>query len=179
MKALVVIAEGIEELETVTITDLLVRGGIQVTLASVNGMQVTAARGLVLTADALLADVEDDFDVLVCPGGNLGAHNQAASKALAALLNTRHEKRQWIAAICAAPAVVLAPLGILQGRKATGFPSLREAISEYCDDPVVIDGHIITSQGPATAAQLALSILKVLQGEEVAKDVATSALYHF
>lgn len=179
MKALVVIAEGIEELETVTISDLLVRGGIHVTLASVNGLQVTAARGLILTADTVLTSLVDDFDVLICPGGNLGAQNQAASRALSALLLARHKKRQWIAAICAAPAVVLAPLGILNGRKATGFPSLRDALPEYCDEPVVVDGHIITSQGPATAAQLALSILNLLQGEEVAQDVAVNGLYHF
>lgn len=179
MKALVVIADGIEELETVTITDLLVRGGIQVTLASVNGLQVTAARGLKLTADDAITGISDDFDVVICPGGNLGAQNLAACETLKSLLASRHQKRQWIAAICASPAVVLEPWGILDGRGATCFPALEHELVDYRDLPVVVDGHIITSQGPATSAQFALTIVQKLQGDAVAKDVAKNALYRF
>ena len=96
MKALIIIAQGSEEIETVTITNLLVRAGIKVTLASVDHLQVTAARGLQLTADALIDDIPstDEFDVVVLPGGVKGANNIAQNDTARKLLVMRHERRQ-------------------------------------------------------------------------------------
>jgi len=177
MKALVMIADGIEELETVTVTDILVRGGFDVTLASVNAMQVVAARGLRLTADVLISDVSDNFDIIVCPGGLKGAENLAQSSVLTEYLEARHEAGKWIAAICASPALVLAPLKILHTHQATCYPAFHGHLSKYINQPVVVDRHIITSQGPATAAQFALSIIASLKGQDSANDVAKEALF--
>lgn len=177
MKALVMIADGIEELETVTTTDLLVRGGFEVILASVSGLTVTAARGLKLTADVLMQDVKGEYEVLVCPGGLGGAENLAKNPQLGRLLVDRHEKGQWIAAICASPALVLAPLNILSDHRATCYPSFQAHLPQFVTEPVVVDRHIITSQGPATAAQFALAIIHHLKGEAVAADVSKQALY--
>lgn len=177
MKALVLIADGIEELETVTVTDLLVRGGIQVTLASVNEITIKAARGLILTADCLIAEVTGDFDVVVCPGGAEGARRLTESADLKDLLLKRHHSRLLIAAICASPAFVLQKFGILEGITATCYPTFSNQIAHYVDQNVVVSGHIITSQGPGTAAQFALCILAQLTQESVAEQVAIDALY--
>lgn len=177
MKALVVIADGIEELETVTTTDILVRGGVEVTLASVNGHTVVSARGLVLTADALIENIVDDYDVLVCPGGLKGAENLANSTTLRDVILKRNAAEKMIAAICASPALVLAPLKILHGRKATCYPSFHGHLPTFENKPVVVDGHIVTSQGPATSSDFALTLLSLLQGEAVSREVAKQALY--
>jgi len=177
MKALVMIANGIEELETVTTTDILVRGGVEVTLASVNTLEVIAARGLKLTADVLIEDVVDDYDVLVCPGGLKGAENLSSSTYLSDLLLARHREGKAIAAICASPALVLAPLKILHSVSATCYPSFHGHLPQYVNQKVVISDHLITSQGPATSADFALAIVERLMGEDVARDVAKQALY--
>ena len=162
MHVLMIIADGIEELETVTVSDLLVRAGIKVTLASVDKIQVTAARGMTLTADILIADVKDDFSMLILPGGAKGAQRIAANPTAEAMVRLRHENRQWIAAICAAPALVLQAWQLLYGYKATCYPAFKDQLAEYQEQPVVIDRHIVTSQGPATAAEFSFAIIKLL-----------------
>jgi len=177
MKALVMIANGIEELETVTTTDILVRAGIEVMLASVNTLEVIAARGLKLSADVLIEDVVDDFDVLVCPGGLEGAENLSSSTYLSDLLLARHREGKTIAAICASPALVLAPLKILHGTAATCYPAFQVHLSQYVNQKVVVSDHLITSQGPATSADFALAIVEHLAGSATAQEVAKQALY--
>ena len=176
-KALVVIAQGIEEMETAIITDILTRGGIEVTLASVAGRKVTAARGLKLVADVELSDVQDQsFDMIVSPGGLPGAKNLRDSALLFRLLEKQNRQQQWIAAICASPAFVLAHHGLLKGRKATCYPGCEEMLPEHVDETVVVDGHVITSQGPGTAMAFALKLVEVLAGDITAKEVASQAL---
>lgn len=179
MKALIIIAQGSEEIETVTITNLLVRAGIKVTLASVDRLQVTAARGLQLTADALIDDIPstDEFDVVVLPGGVKGANNIAQNDTARKLLVMRHERRQLIAAICASPALVLQKWQLLNGYHATCYPEFMTELPHYLADKVVQDRHILTSQGPATAAELSFAIIKLIAGELCAEQVAQSTLF--
>lgn len=175
--ALVVMAQGIEEMETVIIYDLLIRAGIKVTLASVTGRQVEASRGLKMVANVDLNQVKDEvFDIIICPGGLPGAEHLRDSELLKALLVKQHNQQKWLAAICASPAVVLAHHGILDDAKATGYPSSEEQIPNYVDEDVAVDGHIITSKGPGTAMAFALKIIQMLVGEVQSKEVAATAL---
>lgn len=175
--ALLVIAEGSEEMETVIIYDLLVRGGINLTLASVSSLQIKASRGLTLTADCSLETVKSQaFDIIICPGGLPGAQHLQASSLLSDMLCKQHKRGAFIAAICAAPAEVFNPLGLLDNVQATGFPSTAERIPSYVDEPVVVGDQIITSQGPGTSMAFALKIIESLMGEIMAKEVAATAL---
>lgn len=121
--------------------------------------------------------MEDDFDILVCPGGLKGAENLALSIKLNELILNRHTSGQKIAAICASPALVLAPLKVLQSHKATCYPSFHGHLPNYINQPVVVDEHIITSQGPATSSAFALEIITQLEGADIAAEVAKQALY--
>jgi len=176
-EALVVMAQGIEEMETVIIYDLLVRAGIDVTLASVTGRQIEASRGLKLVADVDLDQVADNvFDIIICPGGLPGAEYLRDSDLLKALLENQDRQKKWLAAICASPSLVFAHHGLLVNSQATCYPGCEEQIPNYVDEDVVVDGHIITSKGPGTAMIFALKIIHILIGEVQAKEVAATAL---
>mmetsp|Transcript_17518 Transcript_17518/g.28359 ORF Transcript_17518/g.28359 Transcript_17518/m.28359 type:complete len:185 (-) Transcript_17518:622-1176(-) len=176
----VAVGEGSEELEAVSVIDILRRCEINVTVASVSGSrQIVCSRNVVLMADALISDVQEkEFDAIICPGGMPGAKNLYESKELEGLL--RKQKR-LIGAICAAPAVVLAPLGILERREATCYPAdafVGKLVNRSDERVVVSTGTptVVTSQGPATAMQFALELAKQLVGEPTAGKVAKQLL---
>jgi 4-methyl-5(b-hydroxyethyl)-thiazole monophosphate biosynthesis len=179
-KALVFLADGFEEVEAVTPIDYLRRAGIEVTTASVSGNKtVTGAHDLSIAADVLIGELpaETAWDVLICPGGMPGASNLAASVAVNALLKAQAAAGRWIAAICAAPAVVLAPLGLLSGRRFTCYPGMEDRVSgaHWSAGKVVTDGNIVTSRGAGTAGLFAATVIgKVLnqgEAEKIAKSV--------
>lgn len=164
-KALIILADGFEEIEAVTVIDILRRAGISVTVAGLSALKVKASRGVIIMAEKKLDEVAEDFDALVLPGGSTGAANLAASKEVGSLIKSMHQDNKIVAAICAAPSVVLAPLGILKGRSVTGYPGMTENFgkdTKYKEDSVVVDGNIITSRGPATALLFALVIVERL-----------------
>ena len=174
-KVLVPLADGFEEIEAVTIIDVLRRAGAIVTVAGVGALQITASRGVRVVADKLIADcTTESYDLIALPGGMPGAENLYASGMVRNLLHTQWNENRLIAAICAAPAVVLAPMGLLKGRRATCHPSffkqLGNAISSR--DRVVVDDRIITSQGPGSALEFALKLAEILFGETKAADVS-------
>lgn len=177
--ALVAVADGSEDVEVVTLVDVLRRGGVEVTLVSVMPQrQITCAHGTALRADALLADVlAQDFDAIVLPGGMPGAEHFAASGALVSMLEEQNARGEVVAAICA---VVLAKHGLLEGRRAAVYPGFEDALQqagvELVRDNVVHDGNIITSRGPATAMAFALYLVEVLVGTNKAKQVQTALL---
>lgn len=178
-KALIILAEGFEEIEAVTVIDVLRRAGISVTVAGLSALQVKASRGVVIVAEKKLDEVAEDFDALILPGGSTGAANLAASKELGSLIKSMDRDNKIIAAICAAPSVVLEPLGILKGRSVTGYPGMTENFgkdTKYKEDSVVVDGNIITSRGPATALLFALAIVEKLAGKEVSEKVKRATL---
>jgi len=181
--AIVLLAEGFEEVEAVTPIDYLRRAGITVTIAAVSGnLSVKGARGITVNADALLRDIikrggTAAFDVLVIPGGMPGATNIAASKEAGALITEMASAGKLVCAICAAPAVVLAPLGLLSGKKFTCYPGMEEKVQggKWTDERVAIDGSIITSRGAGTAGEFAIAIIERLlsqaEGEKIARAV--------
>lgn len=178
MRILVPLAHGSESLETVTLVNVLRRASIPVTLASIETETViNATRDIRLLADAAFADLDArDFDAIVLPGGELGARRLGQHLPLIEKLKSQRLAHRWYGAICAAPALALSPNGLLDGKQATCYPAFREHLLHYVDRPVVIDGHCITSQGPATAIAFALTWVEKLAGAEERQRVAASML---
>ncbi|MDX1587512.1 MAG: DJ-1/PfpI family protein [Oleiphilaceae bacterium] len=176
MRAMIPIADGSEDIEAVTLIDVLRRGGVDVTVASVHERRlVTAARGTRIEADRLLVQcLDEDFDLIALPGGMPGAAHLSDSEALIRRLQQQQQQGHWIAAICAAPGVVLAEHGLLEGLTATAHPAFRERLPDQSrvQEPVVVDSHCITSQGPGTALPFALTLLEQLGGRGLRDKVA-------
>jgi 4-methyl-5(b-hydroxyethyl)-thiazole monophosphate biosynthesis len=174
-KILVPIADGTEEIEAVTIIDVLRRAGADVTVASVGALQITASRGVRLTADVSIVDcVGRLWDLVVLPGGMPGAENLRQSSELTRILRDQQARGALYGAICAAPAVVLESHGLLAERKATCHPNFvqRLADASAVDSPVVEDGPVITSRGPGTALLFALHLVERLFGSAKREAVA-------
>ena len=166
--ALVAIAEGSEEIEAVTIIDVLRRAGVEVTVASVGTNQITGAHGIVITADCSIDScVDSSWDLIALPGGIPGAKHLAASQPLEALLRAQAERGALYGAICAAPALVLGSKGLLQGKTVTGHPMFQQNMDAKelnSESRVVVDGNCITSQGPGTSLDFALELVEQLCG---------------
>ena len=172
---LVPIADGIEDIESVCIIDVLRRAGADVTVASVDGLEVTASRRVRLIADKLIGDCADEiFDLIALPGGMPGAEHLRDSAVLVKLLKDQKQAGRFYAAICASPAVVLAAHGLLDDKKAVCHPALAKELKclEAVDARVVTDGNCITSCGPGTAIEFALELAKLLYGQDRANAVA-------
>ncbi|MFP5505790.1 MAG: DJ-1 family glyoxalase III [Gammaproteobacteria bacterium] len=166
---LVPLAQGCEELEAVTIIDLLRRAGIEVVSAGLDEQPVRASRGTVLIPDTTLDAVADrDFDMIVLPGGLPGADHLDRDPRVRDRLKRMAAAGRYVAAICAAPKV-LASSGLLDRRKATSFPGVLDALDvpglNYREEAVVQDGRIITSRGPGTAMDFALTLIENLAGQ--------------
>ena len=169
-KVLVPIADGVEEIEAVTIIDVLRRAGVEVVCAGLTGKPVTASRKVKLMPDKSLEEVKNEaFDMVVLPGGGDGVENLKRDPRVKAILQGMSERQKWITAICAAP-TLLAAYGLLEGKKATSHPGRRRQTAlgsvDYREQRVVQDGHIITSRGPGTAMEFALKLVEVLCGRE-------------
>ncbi|MES9853661.1 MAG: DJ-1 family glyoxalase III [Candidatus Thiodiazotropha sp. L084R] len=174
-RVLVPLAQGCEELEAVTITDLLTRAGIDVVTAGLDNQPVKASRGVTLVPDTTIDDVEaDDFDMIVLPGGLPGADYLDADPRIHSLVKRLHQQGKYTAAICAAPKV-LAGAGLLNGRKATSYPGVLDSMSlpqvELQPEAVVRDDKVITSRGPGTAMDFALELIEQLQGRKTRDEV--------
>ena len=166
VSVLVPLAQGCEELEAVTIIDLLRRAGIQVVVAGLDDNPVRGSRGTMLIPDTTLDQaLNQEFDMIALPGGQPGANNLNADTRIHALLKKMATQNKYTAAICAAP-LVLANAGLLHGKHATSFPGVLEKM-ELPDvtlqmSAVVQDGKVITSRGPGTAMDFALTLIEVL-----------------
>lgn len=166
-RALVPLAQGCEELEAITITDLLVRAGIDVITAGLDGQPVTASRGARLIPDTSIEAVKNElFDLVVLPGGLSGANHLRDDSRIQALLKNHAAQHKLIAAICAAPKV-LAEAGLLNNITVTCYPG---SLYEYPQikpqsTAIEIDGQIITSRGPGTAIDFALTLIEQLEGK--------------
>lgn len=174
-RALVPLAQGCEELEAITITDLLVRAGIEVTTAGLDENVVTASRGARLIPDTTIEKVKDQlFDLLVLPGGLPGANHLRDDIHVQALLKKHAEENKLIAAICAAPKA-LAAAGLLENKKFTCYPgSLKEYPQlQASSSAIEIDGQIITSRGPGTAIDFALCLIEQLEGLARRNEIET------
>jgi len=170
---LIPLAQGCEEIEAVTVINILRRAGITVTSAGLDAMPVCASRGTVLIPDTTLdSALEQSFDMIVLPGGQPGTNNLIADARIIALLKKMSQQGKYITAICAAPSV-LATAGLLDGKHATSFPGALNNFPKVHQhaDAVVEDGNIITSRGPGTAMDFALILVERLVGTAKRKEV--------
>jgi len=172
---LVPLAQGCEELEAITVIDLLRRAKVDVISASLDDKIVTASRGSRLLADKNLDEVlNKDFDMIVLPGGLPGADHLRDDPRIIALLQNMAKQQKYTAAICAAPKV-LAKAGLLEGKRATAYPGTLEKLdlqtTAISSAALEIDGKIITSRGPGTAMDFALHLIETLCGSETRHSV--------
>jgi len=172
---LVPLAQGCEELEAITITDLLVRAGISVTTCGLDERPVKASRGTTIIPDTSIDRImHKTFDLIVLPGGLPGADHLRDDAQLQSLLKKQANENRYLAAICAAPKA-LAEAGVLEGKTATSFPGVLEALHDpsitLSKNAVEIDGKIITSRGPGTAMDFALALIEQLEGTEKRDEV--------
>jgi len=171
-KVLVPLAQGCEELEAVTIIDILVRGGVETVTASLDENQIiTASRGVQIVAQTTLNKVlSDEFNMIVLPGGLPGADYLNEDPRIIELLKETVLQGGISAAICAAPKVLVSA-GLLEDKTATSYPGVIDMLPakgmKYSEQPVVVDGQVITSRGPGTAMDFALVLLESLQGHEI------------
>lgn len=174
-KALVPLAHGFEEIEAVTIIDVLRRGNVEVVTASIHdNIEVKGAHGITMRADALFADVvNDEYDVIILPGGGDGTENLRNCSAVIESLRRQRSEGRLLAAICAAP-TVLVDAGVLEpGIHVTCYPTCQMMLDRpWANAPVVEDSGIITGQAPGTATLFALVVLKALVGSADASRVA-------
>jgi 4-methyl-5(b-hydroxyethyl)-thiazole monophosphate biosynthesis len=174
---LVPLAQGCEELEAVTMIDLLRRANVKVTVAGLEKGPVTASRGVVLMPETTLdAVLDQDFDLVVLPGGLGGAQRLEADQRITALLRRMTEQGRYVAAICAAPKVLVSA-GLVKGREVTAYPGVLNDQSgvRLSSAAVVRDGTFITSRGPGTAMDFALTLIDLLCGRET-RDTVEAAL---
>ncbi|RME33984.1 MAG: DJ-1/PfpI family protein [Gammaproteobacteria bacterium] len=172
-RVLVPLAEGCEELEAVTVIDLLRRAGIEVVTAGLTAGPVKASRGVVLVPDTTLDEaLRQEWDMVVLPGGLPGADHLNEDPRIAELLRRMADSGRFTGAICAAPKV-LADKGLLKGHRATCYPGILEstAETEITDAPVECDGRIITGRGPGTAMDFALALIESLLGRQKRDEV--------
>jgi len=165
-KVLVPLAQGCEEIEAVTVIDILRRAGITVVSAGLDNLPVLASRGVVLMPDSTLdAVLQDDFDMIVLPGGQPGTNNLKADPRIIKLLQRMAQQGKYVTAICAAPAV-LATAGLLDEKQATSFPGALTPFPKVKLQHAAIaeDGKLITSRGPGTAIDFALTLVERLVG---------------
>lgn len=173
--ALIILAEGFEEIEAVTPIDLLLRADVDVTVASLgDNLMVNGRSGIHLTADYTLGTaLKAEFDMIVLPGGP-GHRFLRNSKRVLKVLQEQAARGGWIGAICAAP-LVLNDAGLLQGKRYTAHCTAGNELKEIIEDePVVVDGKIITSRGAGTAVKFSLACIKALKDEATAQQVAES-----
>lgn len=179
-KILVPIADGSEEMEAVMIIDVLRRAKAEVVVAAVGDkLEIVASRKVKLVADVLLDEAaKSSYDLIVLPGGLGGAQAFANSETLVNLLKKQSESDRYYGAICASPALVLEPHGLLKGKKATAFPAMCEKLSDKSEveNRVVVDGKLITSRGPGTSVEFSLAIVEKLLGREKALEIAKAML---
>ena len=178
--ALIAIADSVEDIETVTIIDILRRADIDVTVASIyDHKKITASRKTQIEADELLKNcLTTSYDLIVLPGGMPGAEHLGQHLPLIELLKNQVRKDKYYAAICASPAVVFAPHGLLEGKKATCYPTMQNQLpdSTLANQTTVIDGNCITSQGPATAMEFSLTLVELLSDKETKETLAKALL---
>ena len=177
-KVYVFLADGFEDVEALIPIDVLRRGGVEVvTISTTIFPLVESAHGVNIEAD-LQFDQPDyaDADLLMLPGGMPGASNLFEHEGVREVLTAQFKAGKKIAAICASPAVVLAPLGILDGKKATCYPGFEQALdkggAEYTGDLVTVDGNITTAEGPAAAFPYAYELLTQLVDKQTSDQIA-------
>lgn len=179
MKAIVFLADGFEECEALIVVDILRRAGVETVMASVSDrLEVISSRDIIVKADALAAETDfSDADIVVLPGGRLGTENLSAS-GIVRKQCTAFASSKMLAAICAAPSA-LAGFGLLEGKKATCHPDFESQMAgaELTHESVTADGNIITGQGLGAAFDFAFELVRILTGEDTARQIRKAICY--
>ncbi|WP_422422505.1 DJ-1 family glyoxalase III [Pseudomonas sp. GZD-222] len=174
-RALIVVAEGVDDLQSVTLIDVLRRAAVEVVVASIEGRRMlTCARGTRLTADGMLVDLlVQPFDLIVLPGGDKGAQHMAQHQPLGQLVKDQAKAGKIFAAIAEAP-LALQAFGVLRQRRMTCHPDASQQLSgcSFVDQPVVVDGNCITAQGSGAALEFALTLVERLVSKAVRNRIA-------
>jgi 4-methyl-5(b-hydroxyethyl)-thiazole monophosphate biosynthesis len=154
------LAEGFEEIEAIAVIDVLRRANIKVDVVGIEDEIVAGRNGVKILCDKIITDVKpEDYDGIVLPGGNPGYKNLENNQNVINFIKTFNNRGKLIAAICASP-TILEKIGVLEGKKATCYPSMKDKIKNFVDEKVVVDKNVITSQGPGTAIDFALEIVR-------------------
>ncbi len=178
-KVYVFLADGFEEVEALTVVDLLRRAQCDVTMVTISDdLMVHGAHDIAVKADCLFEDITESADMLVLPGGLQGTRNLKHHAGLASLVSSYNHDGKFVTAICAAP-TILGHFGLLTNKKACCYPNMEEGLlgAEVVFDPVTVDGNIITSRGLGVAIPFALKLIEVLLGPETSEQIKTSIVY--
>lgn len=179
-KALIFLAPGYEEVEMLTVVDMLRRAEIDIDMVSITKeLEVTGSHNITIKADTVFEEADlTNAQALILPGGIPGTPNLKAYEPLCEALKAFDQEKKVVAAVCAAP-TVLSSLGILKGRKATSYPSFEGKLDceEYLKEPCVVDGNVITSRGMGTCIEFAGAIIAALKDEETAGKVKDAIVY--
>ena len=179
-QALIFLAPGYEEVEMLTVVDMLRRAGIEIDMVSITGtLEVTSSHNVTIKADKLFANADfDKAKMIILPGGIPGTPNLLAYKPLTDKIVEFNEQGKYLSAVCAAPSV-FGQLGILKDKKATSYPGFADKMNcaEYLEQSVVIDGNIITSRGMGTCIDFAGAIISRFINEEKAQEIKDKIIY--
>lgn len=177
-KVLLPLADGFEEIETMTIVDVLRRAGIEVVIAGLKASELTGAHQIRIKPDKALADVKpESFDMIVLPGGQPGVDNLRKDSRVLDALKKMKKSNKLVGAICAAP-LALQDAGLISGVKLTSYPSVEQNLSgcQYQTTRVVVDGNLITSRGPGTSMEFALKLVEILTDKQQAENLSQTLL---
>lgn len=177
-RVLVLLAPGFEEIEAVTVIDILRRAGVDVVVAGTAAGPIDGSHRISLIPDTTLtAASQGAFDMIVLPGGGEGTTHLRGDPRVAALIRHQIDQGKYVAAICAAPAV-LADMGLLAQKRVTSYPTYQSELpgSIYCSERVVVDGRIVTSRSPGTAMEFALTLVELLAGRDERRRIGSQVL---
>ncbi len=177
-KVAVFLANGFEEIEALTVVDIMRRANIHCDMVSIEDIEVIGAHNIKVTADKIINDEIKEYDLVVCPGGMPGATNLQKHSKVIELIKYFYENNKLVAAICAAP-IVLAEAGIIAEKNITSYPGFEDQLKgcNYTQNEVEVHGNIITSRGPATAMAFSYKLVEML-GEESYKTIREGMLYN-
>lgn len=179
--SVIFLANGFEEIEALTVVDILRRANLKCDMCSIEDTYVTGSHGITVKADLIISDINsEDYNCLILPGGMPGAKNLKENIEIIDLVKSFNKTGKLVAAICAAP-IVLKAADIIEGRKITSFPGVKSQLTgcDYQEEIVIQQDNLITSRGPATAIQFALQLVKNLSGEEASEKLRKDMLVDF
>lgn len=174
------LADGFEEIEAISVIDIIRRANIPLKTVSIHNKRVLGAHQIPVEADILIEEVTlNDIDMLILPGGMPGTKNLSASEKLNDLLLYAHQQNIYIAAICAAPSI-LGKLGLLSDKYATCYPGFEAELEGYkmTDEDVIVDGKIITAKGAGVAMDFGYKIVEIMAGEQISKTLKEKMIYN-
>lgn len=176
-KVCILLAEGFEEIEALTVSDIMRRAEVKCDLVSIGGKKVQSSHGVTVEADKIFEE-NMDYDLVVIPGGMPGATNLRDDERVIKFVKKQNKEGKLLGAICAGP-IVLGRAGLTEGRNITSYPGYEDELPncEYLEEAVVVDENIITSRGPATAMTFAYKLLEVLGYSHKVEGISSGMLY--